>query len=262
MKYEYLSSSVSVKRISENEKEGVFEIEGLYSGYGITVGNSLRRGLFSSLPGGAVTQIKIKGVGHEFTTIENVLEDVVEISLNFKKIRFKMHTDEPQILTLKAKGEKKVHASDIATNAQVEVVTPDVLIATLTNKNADLDVELTVEKGLGYVPVESRKTEKLPIGAIALDAVFSPVVKVNFEVENMRVGEFTDYNRVRMHIVTDGTVSPSGALHKASNILKDHFEKVGEIDAQEFGASSPGAGEPKKKKTAEKKAPAKKKKDA
>src|SRR3989344_7803031 len=148
MKYEYLSSTVSVKRISESEKEGVFEIEGLYTGYGITVGNSLRRTLFSSLPGAVVTQIKIKGVGHEFTTIENVLEDVVEISLNFKKIRFRMYTDEPQILTLKVKGEKKVHASDIKTNAQVELVTPDELLATLTNKNAELDIELTVEKGL------------------------------------------------------------------------------------------------------------------
>ncbi|MBI4119589.1 MAG: DNA-directed RNA polymerase subunit alpha [Parcubacteria group bacterium] len=235
MKYQYLSETVSVKRISEDEKEGVFEIEGLYTGYGITIGNALRRVLYSSLPGAAITQIKIKGVGHEFTTIEHVMEDVVAISLNFKKTRFRMHTDEPQILTLKAKGEKKVYASDIKTNSQVEVITPDVLIATLTNKNAELDVELTVEKGLGYVPVEARKTEKLPIGAIALDAMFSAVVKVNFEVENMRVEDRTDYNRVRLHIVTDGTISPSSALHKASNILKDHFEKVAAIEAIQLG---------------------------
>jgi len=148
-----------------------------------------------------------------------------------------MHTDEPQILTLKAKGDKKVFASDIKTNAQVEIVNPEILIATLSHKNAEIDIELTVEKGLGYVPVETRVTEKLPIGSIALDAVFSPVIKVNFEVENMRVGEYTDYNRVRMHIITDGTISPSLALRKASNILRDHFDKIGELETQEFGSS-------------------------
>lgn len=246
MKYQYLSETVTIKTVSENAKEGVFEIEGLYTGYGITIGNALRRVLYSSLPGAAVTQIKIKGVGHEFTTIENVLEDVVTIALNFKKLRFKMYTDEPQVLTLKAKGEKKVYASDIKANSQVEIITPDILIATLTHKNAELDIELTVEKGLGYVPVEERKTEKLPIGAIAIDAIFSPVVKANFEVENMRVGDRTDYNRVRFHIITDGTITPSSALHKASNILKDHFEKIAALEVMQ--SEEKGSGEEKAEK--------------
>ena len=260
MKYQYLSETVAIKTVSENEKEGVFEIEGLYSGYGITMGNALRRVLYSSLPGAAVTQIKIKGIGHEFTAMENVLEDAVTISLNFKKLRFKMYTDEPQALTVKVKGEKKIYASDIKTNAQIELVTPEVLLATLTAKNAEFEAELTVEKGLGYVPSEARKSEKLPIGAIALDAAFSPVIKVNFEVENMRIGDRTDYNRVRFHIVTDGTIAPSSALHKASNILKDHFEKVSAVEvmkAAEFADVKVMADKPEKKakskKTAKKK---------
>lgn len=230
MKYQYLSETVAIKTVSENEKEGIFEVEGLYSGYGITIGNALRRALYSSLPGAAVTQIKIKNVGHEFTAIDGVLEDAVAISLNFKKLRFRMHTDEPQVLSVKVKGEKKVYASDIKTNAQIELVNPDVLLATLTSKNSEFEAELTVEKGLGYVPVEARKSEKLPIGAISLDAAFSPVIKVNFEVESMRVGDRTDYNRVRFQIVTDGTITPSSALHKASNILKDHFEKISSVE--------------------------------
>lgn len=232
MKYQYLSETVAIKTISENEKEGIFEVEGLYSGYGITMGNALRRALYSSLPGAAVTQVKLKGVGHEFTAIDGVLEDAVAISMNFKKLRFRMHTDESQILIVKIKGEKKVYASDIKTNAQIELATPDVLLATLTSKASEFEAEVTVEKGLGYVPVEARKSEKLPIGAIALDAAFSPVIKVNFEVENMRVGDRTDYNRVRFQIVTDGTITPSSALHKASNILKDHFEKISAVEVR------------------------------
>jgi len=232
MEYSLLSEAVKIKKVSETDKEGVFEIEGLYTGYGLTLGNALRRVLLSSLPGAAITQIKIKGVEHEFSTIPGVLEDVVEIMLNLKKIRFRFYATEPQVLTLKAKGEKEVTARDIKTNAQVEVVNPDAHIATLTDKNAELDMELTVEKGLGYVPVEARKTEKLPIKTIALDAIFTPIVKVNFNIENMRVGERTDYNRLRLIIETDGSTSPSSALHKACNILKDHLEKISAIEVK------------------------------
>ncbi len=233
MEYTHLSETVKIKKISENDTEGIFEIEGLYTGYGLTLGNALRRALFSSLAGAAITQIKIKGVEHEFSTISGVMEDVVEITLNLKKVRFRFYASEPQILTLKVKGEKKVTAKDIKTNAQVEVVNPDALIATLTNKNAELDMELTVEKGLGYVPVEARKIDKLPIKTIALDAIFSPVVKVNFNIENMRVGERTDFNRLRIIIETDGSISPSNALHKAANVLKDHLEKVSAMEVKE-----------------------------
>ena len=257
MEYQYLSETVSVKKVSETDKEGVFEIEGLYAGYGLTIGNSLRRVMLSSLPGAAITQVKIKGASHEFTTIEGIKEDIVEIGLNLKKVRFRIHTDEPQVLILKIKGEREVTAADIATNAQVDLITPDVHIATLTSKSADLDMEITVEKGLSYVPVDARKSEKLPIGVIALDALFSPVTKVNFTVENMRVGERADYNRLRLVIETDGSLTPSAALRKASNILQDHFVKISGVEVKEHEPSSTkvseGEEKPKKKRATKKK---------
>lgn len=259
MQYQYLSETLNIKKISETDTEGVFEVEGLYTGYGLTIGNALRRVLLSSLPGAAITQVKIKGIGHEFTTIPNIAEDVVEITLNLKKIRFRIHTDEPQVLTLKSKGEGKVTAADIETNAQVELITRDAHIATLTSKNAEFEIELTIEKGLGYVPVEVRKTEKLAIGVIAIDAIFSPVNKVNFSVENMRVGDRTDYNRLRLVIGTDGSITPSSALRKASNILQDHFAKIAQVEVKEFEAPKAEEEKPKKaKKTVTKTKKAKK----
>ncbi len=233
MEYARLSDTVKIKKISETSKEGVFEVEGLYTGYGLTLGNALRRALLSSLPGAAVTQIKIKGAEHEFSTLSGVLEDIVEITLNLKKVRFHFYASEPQVLTLRVKGEKEVTAADIKGNAQVEIVNPEALIATLTNKNAELEMEITVDKGAGYIPAEARKTEKLPIKTIAIDTIFSPVVKVNFSVENMRVGDRTDFNRLKLEIETDGSIYPSSALRKASNILKDHFEKMAEIEVIE-----------------------------
>lgn len=255
MQFAYLSESVTIKKVSESGNEGVFEVEGLYRGYGITVGNALRRVLFSSLPGAAVTQFKIKGVGHQFSTIPDVSEDVVEIGLNLKKVRFRAHSDEPQVLVLKVKGDKTVTASDIELNSNVELITPDAVIATLSSKSAELEMEITVERGLGFVPLESQKSEKLPIGTVALDAAFSPVVKANFTVENMRVGERTDYNKLVIAITTDGSITPSSALHKSANILKDHFDKISQVEVREFEAPS---GEDDKKET--KKKAAKKKK--
>ena len=249
MEYQKLSETVKIKTISETQTEGVFEIEGLYTGYGLTLGNTLRRALLSSLPGAAITQIKIKGVEHEFSTIPGVLEDVVEMTLNLKKIRFRFYATEPQVLTLKIKGEKKVAAGDIEANSQVEIVNPDAHIATLTNKNAELEMEITVEKGLGYVPAEARKTEKLPIKTIALDAIFTPVVKINFNIENMRVGDRTNYNRLRLFIETDGSVSPSSVLHKTCNILKDHFEKISSIEVKEIEIKEAKPAAVKEKKT-------------
>ncbi len=230
VEYARLSETVKIKKISENDRVGIFEIEGLYTGYGLTLGNALRRTLLSSLPGAAITQVKIKGVEHEFSTLPGVMEDIVHICLNLKKIRFKFFANEPQVLTLKAKGEKTVRAGDIQANSDTEVVNIDAPIATLTAKNAEIDMELTVEKGLGYVPLEARKAEKLPIKTVALDAIFTPVVKVDFVVENMRVGDRTDFNRLKISLETDGTISPSSALRKASNILKDHFDKVSAIE--------------------------------
>ncbi len=233
MEYQKLSESVKIKTVSETATEGVFEIEGLYTGYGLTIGNALRRVLLSSIPGAAITQVKISGVKHEFSTIEGIAEDILEISLNLKKVRFKLHSDEPQVLVLEAKGEKDVTAGDIKTNSQIEVINPDMHIATLTSKKAELKMEITVEKGLGYIPVEARKAEKLPIGVIAIDAIFTPVNKVNFTIENMRVGERTDYNMLKFVIETDGSITPGAALHKSSNILKDHFGKISLLEAAE-----------------------------
>jgi DNA-directed RNA polymerase subunit alpha len=261
MEWPQLSENVKIKKISESQTEGVFEIEGLYTGYGLTIGNTLRRVLLSSLTGAAITQIKIKGVEHEFSTIEGVLEDVVEIMMNLKKVRFHFYAAEPQILNLKVKGERKVTAGDIKTDTQVEIVNPNAHIATLTGKNSEIDMELTVEKGAGYVPVEARKIEKLPVKTIALDAIFTPVVKVNFTIENMRVGERTDYNRLKLIVETDGSISPSSAFRKSCRILKDHFEKISEIEVKEEARKETEEGEkPVKAEKGEKAKKAKKKK--
>lgn len=256
MEYAYLSKTVKIKTVSESESEGTFEVEGLYVGYGITIGNALRRVLLSSLPGAAIVQIKIKGVEHEFSTIPGVQEDVVEITLNLKKVRFKFHAEEPQVLSLKVKGERTVVASDIKGAALVEVANPDAHIATITEKGASLEMEITVEKGLGYVPTEARKMERLPIKTIALDAIFTPVRQVNFAVENMRVGERTDYNRLKLFIETDGTITPSSALKKAVSILRDHFDKIAAIEVKNVSEAKPAKSvleKPSKAKTARKK---------
>lgn len=210
--------------ISSEGSRAIFEINGLYPGYGLTVGNSLRRVLLSSLPGAAITAIKIKGISHEFSTKEGVIEDVIEIILNLKQIRFKMESSEDSVvLSLSAKGEKEVKAGDIKIPTGVKIINPDQHIAALTDKKSELEAEITVEKGIGYVPSEQRRKEKLDIGIIAVDAIFTPVKKVSYEVENMRVGDRTDYNRLRVHIETDGSILPEEALKKAANILIDHF---------------------------------------
>ncbi|SRR5258708_2876692 len=251
MEYAYLSSTVSIKTVSEDAKNGVFEIEGLFAGYGLTMGNAIRRALLSSLPGAAVTEIKIKNVPHEFSTMPGLKEDIVELALNFKKLRFRLHVDEPQVLSLKGKGDSVLTAGDIELNSNVEIINPEQVLATLTAKDADLDIEIKVERGLGYVPVEARKSEgRLAIGTIAIDAIFTPVDRVNYTVEDMRVGDRTDYNRLRLEIMTDGTISPSSALHKATNILKDHFEKVAAVTVGEFeGAKAAPAEKKAAKKT-------------
>lgn len=226
MQYSHLSETVTIKKVKVEGNYGIFQIEGLYTGYGVTLGNALRRTLLSSLPGAAITQIKIKGVNHEFSTLPGMMEDVVAFTLNLKKVRFQFFADEPQVLSLKIKGEKEVTASDIESTTFVQVINKDLHLASLTKKIAELDMELTVEKGLGYVPTEARKLERLTVGTIMLDAIFSPVVKMDFKVENMRVGELTNFNKLTLEIETDGSINPESALHKASNILKDHFDKI------------------------------------
>ncbi len=234
MQYPHLSDTVSLKKVKESENLGVFHIEGLYAGYGITFGNSLRRVLLSSLPGAAITKVKIKGADHEFSTLPGMVEDIVRLSLNLKNVRFNFLADEPQVLNLHVKGEREVKAGDIQPNAFVQIINSELHLATLTKKNAEIDMELTVEKGLGYIASEFRNLERLPIGTILLDAIFSPVLRVEFSVENMRVGDRTDYNRLKIEVETDGSISPSDALHKAGNILKDHFEKISNVEIQKF----------------------------
>ncbi|MBM4389085.1 MAG: DNA-directed RNA polymerase subunit alpha [Deltaproteobacteria bacterium] len=239
-----------MKTVSEKGNVGVFHVEGLYTGYGHTMGTAFRRTLLSSLPGAAITQIKVRGVDHEFSTVPGMLEDVVEFTLNLKKVRFHFFADEPQVLALKVKGERVVTAGDIEATTMVKVVNPNLPLATLTKKTAELDMELTVEKGLGYVPAEARRLERLPIGTVVLDAIFSPVVRVAATVENMRVGDRTDFNRLILEVETDGSISPSEALHKSGNILKDHFEKIAAVEVKPLAEAPGGEEKPKRKRSA------------
>ena len=229
MYYAYLSDSVKINKVSDDGKKGLFSIEGLFPGYGLTLGNSIRRVLLSSIPGAAVTQFKIKGILHEFSTIPGVMEDVVEIGMNLKQLRFNFIADEPQILTIKAKGAKEVFGADVEPNMQATIVNPEIKLFTITDKKTDVEIELTVEKGLGYVPVERKKQSSLGIGVIALDAIFTPVINVSLDVENMRVGDRTDYNRLNITIETDSSITPSEAMRKVSNILVDHFTKFSKL---------------------------------
>ncbi|HPS21541.1 MAG TPA: DNA-directed RNA polymerase subunit alpha [Candidatus Paceibacterota bacterium] len=216
--------------VLEKENKGVFEIDGLYPGYGHTLGNTLRRIILSSLPGASLTSIKIDGVSHEFSTIDGVKEDVIVMILNLKKVRFKMASDEPQTITLSIKGPKVVTAADIKTTGQVEVLNPEMYIAEVTGK-VNLDIELHIEKGLGFIPKEILQKEKVDIGTIAVDAIFTPIRRVAYEVENMRVGDKTNHNRLRITIETDGTLSPREALSKSIEIMINQLKAV--IDFKE-----------------------------
>ena len=210
----------------EEKNRAVFEIEGLFPGYGHTIGNSIRRVLLSSLEGSVITSVKIEGVGHEFSTLEGVMEDIVDITLNLKQIRFRLHEPGPVTVTLAVRGEREVTADDFDTPSQVEVINTGAHIATLTAKKSSLKIEAVVESGLGFVPVEARTKEKVEVGTIALDAAFSPVRHVTYEVENMRVGDKTDYNLLRIEIETDGSIAPREAFDRAVRILVDQFSSL------------------------------------
>ncbi len=211
--------------VEESDTRGIYEIDGFYPGYGHTVGNSLRRIILSSLPGVAITSVKIDGVSHEFSTIDGVEEDVVRILLNLKKVRFKTTSTEEQTLKLSIKGPKTVTAADIEVPGQVEVLNKDQHILEVTGKTS-IEMEFKIETGLGYVPKESLNKEKVDIGAIALDAAFAPIKRVNYEVENMRVGDRTDYNRLRIFIETDGTLSAHEALEKSIEIMIHQLKAI------------------------------------
>ncbi len=211
--------------ISESEKSGIYEIDGLYPGYGYTLGNSLRRIILSSLPGAAITHVKIPGVSHEFSTIEGVKEDVVTILLNLRKIHFKLNTDEPQKIMLDAKGPAVVTAADLELPGQVEVLNPEQVICEITGKTK-LELELSAERGLGFVPKEVHQKERVDIGTIALDASFSPIRRANYEVENMRVGDRTDFNRLRLVVETNGTITPHEALERSIETMIHQLKAV------------------------------------
>jgi len=239
-------------KISEKKDNwAMFEIEGLYPGYGVTIGNSFRRVLLSSLEGAAVTQAKIKGVQHEFSTLPGVMEDVISILLNLKQLRFKLYSDESQTAILKVKGEKKVRGADFSIPTQVELINKDAHIVTLTKKSAEIEMEILIERGLGYEPVERRKKGKLEIGVITLDAIFTPVRKVNYRVENMRVGERTDFDKLFLEIETDGTITPEEAFFEASEVLVSYFSIFS--DAFRKAAVEPAKKEKEEKKVASKK---------
>lgn len=212
--------------VKEEGSSGMYEIDGLYPGYGHTLGNSLRRIILSSLPGAAITGIKISGVEHEFSTLAGVKEDIVTVILNLKRVRIALHTDEPQTVKLEVKGHKEVTAADIEHPGQVSILNPDQHIATLTEKNAELVMEMKVEKGLGYIPKEVLQKDRVEIGQITLDAIFSPIRRVNYEVENMRVGNRTDFNRLKIFIETDGSLTANEALEAAINIMISQLKAI------------------------------------
>jgi len=206
--------------------EEIISIQPCHPGYGTTLGNALRRVLLSSLPGSAVTAFKIKGVSHEFSTIPYVKEDMVELSLNLKQLRLKIFSEEPVRLELKVKGEKIVTAKDIKTTSDVEVINQDLVIATLTNKEAELEMEIIATQGRGYIPTETREKEDLETNMIMIDSIFTPVKNVGFNLENIRVGQMTNYENLILTIETDGSISPKEALSQATQILINHFQFI------------------------------------
>jgi len=211
--------------VSEEGVQGVYEIDSLYPGYGHTLGNSLRRIILSSLPGASVTQVKVEGAPHEFATIEGMRETVMEMLLNLKRVHFVLHGDEPQTIALSVKGTGEVTAKDFKLPSQVEIQNPDQHIADLSGK-ASLELEATIDRGLGYVPREVLSKDKVDIGTIALDATFTPIRRVNYEVENMRVGDRTDFNRLRIFIETNDTISPRAALEQSIEIMIHQLKSV------------------------------------
>lgn len=213
----------SVTVVHEEGHEATFEISPYYPGYGPTVGNALRRVLLSSLPGAAITAVRIEGVEHEFSALPGVQEDVISILLNLKQLRLRVHRDGPVELVLKAKGETVVTAKDFEKHADVEVANPDLTIATLTDPKAEFTLRATAQRGRGYVPVEQREGEERALGEIAVDAIYTPVERVSFRVENVRVGQATEFNKLILTIRTDGTIFPREALSQAASILEDHY---------------------------------------
>jgi len=213
-----------------NKKTGLFEINGCYPGYGTTLGNALRRVLLSSLSGAAIVSIKIKGAKHEFSTLTDVMEDVIQIILNLKQVRFRLFSDEAVQASLKVKGEKTIDAGMIKCPSNAEVVNKDAHIATITSAKGELEIEMEIDAGIGYVPVEQQEREKKEVGVIAVDAIYTPIKRVNYTISNMRVGKRTDFEKISLEIVTDGSVTPEEAFSKAVDILVNQFSEMKTVE--------------------------------
>lgn len=216
---------MKIKQTNKDTTSAAFEIEPLMPGYGMTIGNALRRVLLTSLPGSAPTWVKIAGTTHEFSTLPGMRENVVELMLNLKGLKVKLYGDEPAILKLKKTGPGTVCAGDFAKNASVEIADPKYHIATL-DKKGKLELELNIASGRGYETVEQRTDEKLPLGTVAIDSIFSPIKKVNYEIANTRVGGMTNYDKLIIDLTTDGTIDPENAMHTATKILLEHFDII------------------------------------
>lgn len=223
--FEFERPNIEVAEISEDKKYGRFVVEPLERGYGITLGNSLRRIMLSSLPGVAVSQVKIEGVLHEFSSIPGVKEDVTEIIMNVKSLAIRNNSDANEVKTayIEYEGEGIVRASDIQVDQDIEILNPDLVIATLSGKDTKLYMELTITKGRGYVGADKNKTEDLPIGVIAIDSIYTPVERVNVTVENTRVGQITDYDKLTLDVYTNGTLVPDEAVSLAAKVLSEHL---------------------------------------
>jgi DNA-directed RNA polymerase subunit alpha len=227
-----LPNKISFKR-GERPNEGLLTVEPCAQGYGTTLGNALRRVLLSSLSGAAVIAVKIKNAEHEFSTIPHVKEDALEIILSLKSLRLKLFSEEPVKLTLSVKGEKTVTAKDFAKDAQVEIVNPELHIATLTDPSASLEMEITIASGRGYRSTEERGKEKAELGTIAIDALFSPVLNVSYKVEATRVGDKYDFDKLMLTVETDGTLDPLDAVNQAVGILMDNVTVLKDLTYSE-----------------------------
>lgn len=223
--FDFERPNIEVVEISEDKKYGKFVVEPLERGYGITLGNSLRRIMLSSLPGAAVSQVKIEGVLHEFSSIPGVKEDVTEIIMNIKSlaIRNNSETNEVKTAYIEFEGEGLVRASDIQVDQDIEILNPDLVIATLSGKNTKLYMELTITRGRGYVSADKNKREDLPIGVIAIDSIYTPVERVNVTVQNTRVGQITDFDKLTLDVHTNGTLVPDEAVSLAAKVLSEHL---------------------------------------
>ena len=223
--FDFNKPKIEITEISDDKKYGRFVVEPLERGYGITLGNSLRRIMLSSLPGAAVSQVKIEGVLHEFSSIPGVKEDVTEIIMNLKSLAIKNNSadNEPKTAYIEYEGEGVVKASDIQADQDIEILNPDLPIATLSGKDTKLYMELTITKGRGYVSADKNKSADLPIGVIAIDSIYTPVERVNVTVENTRVGQITDFDKLTLDVYTNGTLVPDEAVSLAAKVLSEHL---------------------------------------